>query len=570
MAKRRSKPEIVGTSPETPTAQRQFRIDGWVEARALLITVALIAIATLRIASTYTTFSHTSDEPAHVACGMEWLTQGIYQYESQHPPLSRIAAALLPYLDGSRGVNAIDMWWEGRAILIKDKNDDRKLALARAGNLPFFWVASAVVFLWARRMLGPIGGVTAVLLFTNLPPILGHAGLATTDMALTAFLGAALFAFLRLIEDPSWARGAMFGLCGGLAVVSKFSSLAYFPVALAAAFGGVFLFAGPGRGEVWQTARRVAPKLLAAATAAFLIIWAIYRFSFGKIPDTSFTAPFPELFSGIFEVADHNRWGHGSYLLGERRQDGWFAYFPVVLAIKTPVAFLCLAGIGLFRSKVRRGVWSSWVVWAMAAGMLIFAMTSRINIGVRHVLPLYTFLAIGAAAGVLWLGEKARKGVGWAAWLAGILLLWNIGQVAITHPDYLAYFNEIAGSEPEEIIVDSDLDWGQDIKRLGQRLKEVGAKRVTFTPGFPVDLAPLGFPPVDRSDPRGPSPGWNAVSLTYWKSYGLGAVPWKKDGSNREQVNAVRAWPDFTPKQERVGRGMLLYYFPDPDAPKGP
>src|SRR5664279_758556 len=76
----------------------------------------LICIAMLRIVSTYYVFNHTIDEPAHVACGMQWLQNHVYTYESLHPPIARVSVALLPYLAGLRGTGAPSMWQEGLLI----------------------------------------------------------------------------------------------------------------------------------------------------------------------------------------------------------------------------------------------------------------------------------------------------------------------------------------------------------------------------------------------------------------------------------------------------------------------
>src|SRR6202044_3456189 len=96
-------------------------------------------------------FNHTIDEPAHIACGMEWLTKGVYRYETQHPPLTRVAAALGPYLAGVHAYGKPDMYQEGAAILSANGHYDRDLALSRLGILPFFWIAALVVYLWAKR-----------------------------------------------------------------------------------------------------------------------------------------------------------------------------------------------------------------------------------------------------------------------------------------------------------------------------------------------------------------------------------------------------------------------------------
>ena len=86
-----------------------------------------------------------------------------------------------------------------------------------------------------------------------------------------------------------------------------------------------------------------------------------------------------------------------------------------------------------------------------------------------------------------------------------------------SHPDYLPYTNELAGSEPEKVLADSDLDWGQDMKRLAARLTQEGATQVTFDPIVLADSTRAGMAVSRRScpgNPTAPAPGWNAVSLT--------------------------------------------------------
>src|ERR1700728_1658422 len=77
----------------------------FLERHSRLLMVALILLGTIRIVATYTVFSHTFDEPAHLACGMEWLDRGVSRWGPQHPPLARVAAAMVPYLMGVRSQN---------------------------------------------------------------------------------------------------------------------------------------------------------------------------------------------------------------------------------------------------------------------------------------------------------------------------------------------------------------------------------------------------------------------------------------------------------------------------------
>ncbi len=514
-----------------------------------------IAFGSLRIVATYTVFNHTVDEPAHIACGMEWLERGTYRMEDQHPPLARVMAALGPYLDGVRLQGVWDkdpthfgMYSEGQAIYFAGDDYDRTLVLSRLGVLPFFWIACLAVYFWARRSFGNPAAVVAAGLFSFLPPILGHAGLGTTDMALTAFLGTAFAALLAWSQSPTLRRSALLGLAGGLAVLSKFSSLVFFPAAAAVALVAWLVADWPGfRGLFGQVGRRAFPLAVALAIAA-VAIWAGYRFHVGSVPA-------PELWSGIESVIDHNRTGHLTYLLGQHSVFGWWYFFPVVLAVKTPLAFLALAAFGavvcLMRFREKGGAYVFPLGFALA--VLGVGMAGHINVGVRHILPIYLGLSIVAAVGVVRLYDLARRAVSAKAALA-ILAGWFAIASLAAHPDYLAYFNVLAGSEPERIVADSDLDWGQDMTRLATRLREIGATHVTFLPLLFDDYGKRGFPPMDYGSPLAPSPGWNAVGLTEWKVLRMGVNP------------PETPWPDRTTMKpvERVGKSVLLYYFPPP------
>jgi 4-amino-4-deoxy-L-arabinose transferase-like glycosyltransferase len=496
-----------------------------------------VALATVRIAATYGVFSHTFDEPAHVATGMEWLERGAYRLEPQHPPLARVLVALGPYLAGERGHGHTDIYNEGALILYNGGRYRRNLTLARLGTLPFFWLACAVVWMAGARWYGRGEAACAVLLFTLLPPVLAHASLATTDMALTATFGLALYALLRWWQTPKLAHGAAMGAAVAVAVLAKFSSLAFLPacaLALAALFG-----------RPWRGARAHLVSGLAGLAVALVVIWAGYRFSWeGKLPA-------PELFAGIAQLRQHQQEGNWSYLLGATSRSGFAWYYPVALALKTPLGFLILAmaGVGLATVERRKAVWLAPA--ALSAAILTVGLYSRINIGVRHILPVYGFLALLAGA-CAWRGWSA--GQPWLRRAAWACVAWMALSGAAHHPDYLAYFNELAGAEPERYLVDSDLDWGQDLLRLEKRVKELKLPALTFTPFTVADLEGYhGFPPVSPNLPHTPSPGWNAVSITYWKS---GRMGWF------DRNPGARPWPDYVKPTERVGGGILLYYLP--------
>jgi 4-amino-4-deoxy-L-arabinose transferase-like glycosyltransferase len=539
------------------SAQAAFSFIG---RRSHILALALTLIATGRIVATYPVFSHTFDEPAHIACGMEYLDKGVYKLEPQHPPLSRVAVALGPYLAGIRSSGFLDhgpfeLNDEGLTVLYHEHRYDRNLALARLGALPFFWVACGVIYLWGRRWFDPVTAVAALFLFSFLPPVLAHAGLATTDMALTAFLGAAFLAGLNWLREPGLRTAVWFGAAGGMAALSKFSALVFFPAAAAAAVVWFLVRERPGFAWLWSAVRARLATFGLAALVTCVVVWAGYRFSFGKPDIGGLPLPAPEFFNGIRQLMKHNSEGHMSYLLGRFSLSGFWYYYPVVMAVKTPLGFLVLLGAGLaLVGRKRQDAQGAWLPLALASGILLAAACSRINIGVRHILPVYmAFSLVAAAAAVRLLkGAPARRWVGYGLLAAAV---WFAASSMASHPDYLAYTNELAGSEPEKVLADSDLDWGQDAKRLAVRLRELGASRVAFAPFAVADFVKEhGFPPAFDLNPSYPSPGWNAVSISAWKVARFGLFS--------EHPEAT-FWPDRVKPTERVGKSILLYYFPE-------
>ena len=549
----------------------------WFSPRVLV--AACLTIAVARIVATYHVFNQTWDEPAHVAAGMQWLDRGRYSYEPLHPPLARVMVALGPRLAGIRSAGQENVWLEGNAILYAGGRYDRNLALARLGVLPFFLLATLVVYAWARRLGGAPAAVSAVLLFTTLPPVLANAGIATTDMAVTATIALAALCLIRWLEQPTRGRSLMLGLTLGLALLSKLSALLFLPAAgLAIALcrrGQRAPEARPPSGSNRTTMLRL------TYAAALLTIWAGYRFSVGPLIAPAVPAvpaapagasppppaldrlahapvfPAPALFEGLGQLAAKNRAGHKSYLLGEVRTTGWWYFFPVALAVKTPLPFLLLTAVGLAATwrrasgaERRRQLEPA----AIAFAMLLVCLPSRINIGLRHVLPMYPFLAIVAGLGVvaLW---RARSAVFAARALAVLLVGWQVVASAKTHPDYIAYFNELAGSHPERILVDSDLDDGQDLKRLADTLRARRVPAVSLAYAGSATVAEHGLPPIHWLEPHRPVTGWVAVSL-----YSL------KLGSLDRPGHDDFAWLERHRPVALVGRSIRLYYVAPADA----
>jgi 4-amino-4-deoxy-L-arabinose transferase-like glycosyltransferase len=298
-----------------------------------------------------------------------------------------------------------------------------------------------------------------------LPPVLAHSGLATPDMACATFVFASIYAFSRWLERPAWRQSLLLGASTALAALSKFSSLVFLPASMLAVLLLYWFIERPPLAAFRRNALRRTGSLIFAASVLFPMIWAGYRFSVGRVtaedrpyeaidrylPESS--VPAHEFFDGIGEVEYHNARGHESWLLGEYRTDGWWYFFPVVIAVKTPIASLLLCSIGFFRlarqsiAKIR---WQEWVPGACAAMILLVCMLNKIDLGIRHILPIYPLLAMVAGLGLARLVEAGRTRKTAAA-CGVVLALWLVVSSVWSHPDYLAYFSESVGRKPESV-----------------------------------------------------------------------------------------------------------------------
>jgi len=535
----------------------QTRIEPFLAQHARVLVICFLLLGIGRIVSTYHVFATTGDEPAHIACGLQYVAQHIYHYETQHPPLTRAMIALLPYLSGTRPQGQPSFQLEGWKLITYQQHPEQTVTLMRLGILPFFALGGLVVFYWARRYFGLATGVIATLLFTLIPTVLAHAGLATTDMGLAACLGAAFLAMLVWAEEPGPRQGAIFGFCLALALLSKFTTLGFFPVGAAIALAFYLAAERPGMDQLKLLVKERAASFGIAVGVCLLTVWAAYFFSFGKVPFWNVSLPAWEYFDGIRVALLHNTEGHPAWLLGEARRFGWWYYFPIALAVKTPLALLVLvvAGIGVCWNNRRRAAYL--MPLAFTLGVLLPAMSGNVNIGVRHVLPVYLAFSVMGSLGLVQVARFSSRAA-WAGPAAAVLILWLAATGALHHPDYIPYFNELVqGPQPDRVLCDSDYDWGQDTKRLAARLKQLGATQVNYGYTNSYDNTFLetypGLPTIRNIHPLQPAEGWTAVCPTqdHATQYGL-----------EYRYPNLRPWYTYLPVKERVGTIDLLYLAP--------
>jgi hypothetical protein len=560
----------------------------------------LVLVGVVRIVSTYHVFNQSYDEPAHIACGMEWLDRGTFTMEPQHPPLPRVMTALGPYLsglrlpeikfvDGNKG-EGYDFYGAGNQILASRGQYLRNLTLARIGTLPFFVITALVTFFWARSLLGDWPAVLAVFLLTTLPTILGYCTLAYVDPALLAFLPAALFALIRWLDFPGWGRSLTLGIAVAGTVLSNTPWIVFLPPCVLAIVACRWWArrseSGPSMREAFRKALRhwTRPILLAFFTLCF-VVWGGYRFSVRpldqifehpaqdverlrlpgpakavamKVIALNPSLPAPEFFKGILNTVGENSRLYPAYIFGHVRRGGWWYFYFFMLAFKTPPGFLLLSIVGTAWALARFWKERDWRLAAPAVcalAILIFTMPVKVNLGVRHILFLYPLLAILAAFACREIWNLRSRWPRLAPAALGALLLGQALSTTCIHPNYLTYTSLLAGNEPDKrLVLDADYDGGQYILQLSRLLAERKVEHLHLRLFTSADLTQMNLPPFETLAPYEHATGWIAISVYNLR---LGGGAW-----HPESLDGY-AWLKAYKPVASVDKTIRLFYIPE-------
>jgi len=480
--------------------------------------------------------------------------------------------------------------------------------LARLVVVALSCLGAWLIFRWGSEIYGATGALMAATIWCLSPNVLAHARLVTTDVAAAVAFVAALYAFWCWHERGGWPRCAAAGFVLGLAQLTKFTCLLLYPVSLALVL--VWHLGTPRRRR-----RALLPELtgwIAAVVISVAIINAGYlgEGSFQRLGAFDFTSrtltlpqpshapettgraigrdhrrpsrtprsnrfrntllaalpvPLPYHYVAGFDAQkresetgigpDGQRVGYPVFLNGEHRRSGWWYYYLACIAYKVPLFTLawlglatCLAIARIPPVRIARDG-----TFAIAALFILIAMSAAtdIDIGIRYVLPLWPFLC-------LWIGRLGglppRRG---RLALAAIALL-GLVPVAGIHPHYLSYFNAIAGGpvEGRHRLIDSNLDWGQDLVALKRLLDQEGIDKIWLAYFGNEDPATVG---IDFELPRGPEPGWNAVSVNYVMGLPFSHIRDGRGNRVRLERPLFIGYQRFEPVA-RAGYSIDLYY----------
>jgi hypothetical protein len=547
--------------------------------------------------------SHTFDEPHHLATGIEWWQFGTYRWWTENPPLPKVVTALAPYLAGMRlpaGVPSLGPppWGPGLELLNGSTNYQRTLMLARVGTLVFLLLTLGLTFVLAGGRRRPFPAFVATALVATYPPLLGHAGFATTDVAAVATVLLFLFALDRWAERPSRGRAVALGAAFALALLCKLTApFSCAVLGLAWLCGhrwsrGAWLSAGPRR---WR--ERLGQTAL-SGVAAFFVVWAGYRFSIGRLDDLPVNGfmgtavlppmnqrsallarvcrlriPAPEFWHGFLFLNSHSAHGHPAFLFGRIAPHGFWNFFLVGLLLKSPLPFLflVLASVALlFRRASRAALGPSGLGAGLAAlATLALSMALTVNIGLRHILVVVPLLAIFVAHALTpWIEALPSRRQLIAGTALALLLVAQLAIVEAARPELMAYFNPLAGHEPAHALIDSDLDWGQDFLLLKRELQARQIPSAHY--GFFGSVNPCepDLPKLLPLVPRQPVTGWIVLSEQFYRSNFFVSLrrpscdPGSHYSFNLTPGGAFDWLKAFEPVA-RVGASLRLYYLPE-------
>jgi hypothetical protein len=434
--------------------------------RALLVAALLVLAFVAQAAAFMRSNSLTTDECVYVAGGYAILATHRFGFNREHPPVAKILEALPVYLtqpppaaraflDADTELPQHDEFTLGADFLYGGPAPEaRVLALARSMNVAMGAVIVLLVGAWARRLFGTRAGLLAMAFAAFEPNLVAHASLATLDVPSALFTLVAMYALWEHVhsERPFTAWLVLSGLGAGAAALTKFSNVAVFATLGACLLADALL----SRAGAWARVRDLVVRFGAVVLVATALVPFAYFFRGSR-----------DLFLGVAAQMEHNAEGHPAFLLGELSQNGWWYYFPIAFAVKTPLGVLAaiLAALGAWRwlAPLRRRD----AVFVLLPPLALFVVMTRVrvDIGVRYVLPAYPFLLVLA-------GRLATLRAPWRAWVNVAViaapLAAAVASAMRSAPHQLSYFNEAAGGTEggARILSDSNIDWGQDLPAL--------------------------------------------------------------------------------------------------------
>ncbi len=452
----------------------------------------------------------TTDELSHLNAGYTYVTTGDYRYNPEHPPLMKELSGLAILPLSPKTIPGMQKDWNDASPFFYDSWEQNLNSatdfLFKAGNNAdqlIFWgrlpyvilttLLGVAIFWIALREWNEKAAVVATALYALDPTVAAHGHLMNTDIGAAFGFLIVIYAAWKFLRRPVWRWALAFGVATGVALLLKYTTVIAGPVVIV--LFGLAWYASKNK----QYYKKVLVKVPVILAVTIAVIWAGYGFHDRVAPPSvSYSTEFKvagahhgslatytppahpavkdELYSiahplldllpgdfvkGFMFVFNHGTYGQSEYLLGQTSNTGWWYYFPVMAFLKTPLPTLLLGAFAVYFILKKRRTWNLAVGLLVSAALFMaVAMTSKADLGIRYILPVLPPMVLATGYAVSQWKKPA---------LAVLALVWLGIIFAFAYPYYMGYFNALVGSSKGYTIrSDSDVDWGQDIKRIGQ------------------------------------------------------------------------------------------------------
>lgn len=550
--------------------------------------------------------SGTVDEIAHIPSGYTYVKDHDFRLNPEHPPLAKAAAGLSLVLKGFKGPETewtwegINQWESGWAMLYRIGNNPAQLLMwARVPMMLLMILLGIFLYKWARELYGRKIGLLVLTMFAFYPDVLGHGRLVTTDIAAALGYVLAIYYFDKMLQNRNWKTIVMAGVGFALAQLLKFSAFLLFGIL----FFMILIKAYQEKDKgFWKRLWFYFKDYLVVCVLSLIIVWIVYIPFVWKTPvDIEHTLIERNLTSdprtlplrnflhhmegnvvmralghyllGIFLVVARVGGGNATFALGHVAEKSISWFFPFAWLVKTPVTIILftLTSIGLliknkFKFADKKESWTVWIILLPIIVYWAFTLKGSLNIGIRHLMPTVPFvlLLIGWCIKKLTDNKRFAK----ANWIAiGVLVVFMIAHTLSYFPNYIAYFNNFVPKDKRyTYLIDSSLDWGQDLLRLKKYVDDNHIEKIKidyFGGSVPSYYMPNQY--EEWHSAYGPTTGWLAVSATYLQSsklYGPKEGKWSYDWLSEQTPKAI------------IGGSILVYNISEQDIvnhpPKSP
>jgi hypothetical protein len=414
--------------------------------------------------------SQTVDEAVHLAAGFSYLATGDFRLDDEHPPLIKLLQALplfvaydLSFPDPQHWDDRGDFSLGLEFLYGSALSAERMLRLSRLVNLSLGALLIALIGCWSYRLWGDGAALLAMSLASLEPNLVAHSSLVTTDVGVALLMFLCVYLLWEHIARPRSVLLVGTGVAAGLALAAKYSALLLAPI-VALIIAAITAAGGRSLRLLPMNAMPIRP--IQKISHALILFAVLFLLSLLVIPSLYFFHGLQPWLAGLERFRSLAEAGRPAFYFGEYSYQGWWSYYFGAFIIKTPIGtlLLILASMLMYRRGYPLGRREA--IFLLVPVVIFFlAMTqSKVNIGLRHILPVYPFLFV--LAGRLATVTFRRR------WVKPVMLVAPLIFTAVsalsTAPHQLAYFNELVGGSGQgyRYLSDSNLDWGQDLKAV--------------------------------------------------------------------------------------------------------